>query len=148
MKENELKVFLDGLVHYYNQTTDTEVEVEAPYLIDDINSNLSDYTGRIEISGGYKGNVLFTAPHRMLVALLARYGQKGSDVSYLLDLVGEIANTIAGNARESLGSKFNLSTPSVTRGNSLELKTEAGLKTYCVPVKWNKQKAKLIIAVS
>ena len=84
----------------------------------------------------------------MLVALLARYGQKGSDVSYLLDLVGEIANTIAGNARESFGSKFILSTPSVTRGHVLELDTEDGLKTYCIPVTWNKLQAKLIIAVS
>jgi len=148
MKEREIKVFLSGLVYYYSQTTDTHVEVQAPYLIDDIDSNLSDYTGRIEISGGYKGNVLFTAPHRMLVALLARYGQRGSDASYLLDLVGEIANTIAGNARESFGSKFDLSTPSVTRGSALHLKVEAGLKTYCIPVKWNKQQAKLIIAVS
>ena len=148
MKERELKVFLNGLVHYYTQTTDMEVEVRAPYLIDDIDANLSDYTGRIEISGGYKGNVLFTAPHRMLVALLTRYGQKGSDVSYLLDLVGEIANTIAGNARESFGNRFKLSTPSVTRGSALNLKVEAGLKTYCIPLKWNKLQAKLIIAVS
>ena len=53
MREKELKVFLDGLVHYYVQTTDTNVEVQAPYLIDDINAHLSDCTGRIEISGGY-----------------------------------------------------------------------------------------------
>lgn len=147
MKEAELKVFLEGLVHYYAQTTGGPVKVEAPYLIKDIPKNLLDYTGRIGISGGYSGSVLFTAPHKMMVALMARYGQKSSERAYVLDLIGEIANIIAGNAREHFGTGFEVSTPTVARGRMADLPSYSGLKTYCIPVDWNKQQARLIIAV-
>lgn len=147
MKEGDLRVFLDGLIRYFAQTTDSSVEVGAPYLLSEVSPLLSDYSGRIKISGDYNGDVLFTAPHRMLIALLARYGHRKTDKSYLLDLVGEIANTIAGNAREHFGSRFDLSTPDVTRGGVLNLSEIVGLKSYCFPLVWEKQNAKLIISV-
>lgn len=147
MRETDLHVFLDSVVRYYSQTTDTHADVKAPYLAESIEPQLSEYTGCIRITGGYTGNVLFTVPQTMLVALLARYGHRTADNSYLLDLVGEIANTIAGNAREYFGSGFQLSPPRVARGSRIGMSNSAGLKAYCIPIEWLQYKAKLIIAV-
>ena len=83
----------------------------------------------------------------MLTMLLARYGEKNTGEEYLLDLVGEIANTIAGNAREFFGSRFDLSPPVVATGDISGLFSHPGLKTYCIPVTWERQTARLLLTV-
>lgn len=148
MKEADLRAFLEGLVDYFEQNTRSEANILAPYLISDVDSLLLDYSGRIQITGGYIGNVLFTAPHRMLIALLARYGHRETDNSYLLDLVGEISNTIAGKAQQSASKNFEISVPLATRAKTIDFQSPIGLKNYCIPVQWEQQEARLIIAVT
>ena len=147
MNESDIGVFIDGVVRYYFQTADADIRVEAPFLIRDTNQQLSEFSGRIHISGGYTGDVIFTAPKPMLTMLLERYGEKNTGDEYLLDLAGEIANTIAGNAREFFGSRFDLSPPVVATGDITGLFSQRELKTYCIPVSWENQTAKLLIAI-
>jgi chemotaxis protein CheX len=101
----------------------------------------------MQITGDYTGDVIFTAPKPMLTMLLARYGDKNTGEAYLLDLVGEIANTIAGNSREFFGGRFDLSPPVVATGDIAGLRSQSGLKTYCIPISWKNQTAKLLVAV-
>lgn len=50
--------------------------------------------------------VYFTAMRSMLVRLLAIMGEPDCSVENLADLVGEMANTISGNARKDFGEDF------------------------------------------
>ena len=65
----------------------------------------------------------------------------------LLDLTGEIANIFSGNAREKLGSRFEISPPVISRGKLVNMRVAGGLQTYCIPIIWLDRKANLIVAV-
>jgi hypothetical protein len=47
---------------------------------------------------------------------LGAYGNTNK-AELLMDLIGEIAKTISGNVRETLGADFNLASPIVSRGH-------------------------------
>ena len=83
----------------------------------------------------------------MLMQLLGRYGGNTNKAELLLDLVGEIANTVSGNARETLGADFNLAAPIVSRGHLIDFDAPAGLQTYCIPIFWERRQANLIVAL-
>ncbi len=61
------------------------------------------------MTGRRNGIVYFTAPRGMLIVMLMKMNE--SDVSHdnLCDLVGEVANTISGNARRDFGKDFMIS---------------------------------------
>ena len=148
MKEAQLRIFLDGLMRYFAQTTNVEAVVDTPFLSTSTQSLLLGFTGRIKISGSHFGDVIFTASHRMLTAMLTHRGQRQTDKTHLLDLVGEIANTITGNARDFFGEEFEISTPDTVRGGEIALYHQTGLKSHCIPLEWNGQKAMLIISAT
>ena len=62
MKEESLEVFIDGLTNYFDKTTESLASVSTPFLIQDVNQYLSDFTGIISISGTTK--VRFSLPRR------------------------------------------------------------------------------------
>jgi chemotaxis protein CheX len=148
MREDEIQVFVEGVTNFYNVIGFSRAQVRAPYLIENVKDSLVEYNGMITISGRYHGNIIFSAPKTMLMQLLARYGGNHNRSELLLDLVGEIANTISGNARETLGSEFNLAPPVVSRGHVSDLDAPEGLQTYCIPILWEKRQANLIVALS
>ena len=63
----------------------------------------------------------------------------------LMDLVGEVSNTIAGNARRVFGDQFMLSTPIVLQGRSDQMRVSNIASIYVIPVLWKNMKAQLII---
>ena len=148
MRKDDIQVFVEGLISYYAIVTNKPAEVGTPYLVSDINDIIKEYAGIIGITGRYSGNVIFTAPKPMLMQLLARYPGNEYDGELLLDLVGEIANTVSGNAREKLGSDFQLAPPVVSRGRLDSIKIASGLQTYCIPIVWEKRSANLIVALA
>jgi chemotaxis protein CheX len=145
MKDGNLEVFIDGLTNYFDKTTGTEAKVSTPFLIQDVNKYLSDYTGIIGISGNYKGSVFFTAPKRMIIKLISEIGLMTTRDDKLMDLVGEVSNTIAGNARSVFGDQFMLTTPIVLQGKSEQLRVSSVASIYVIPVVWKGMNAHLII---
>jgi len=145
MNEQNLEVFVDGLTNYFDKTTSSEAKVGTPFLIQDINSYLSDYTGIIGISGNYKGSVFFTAPELMITKLISEIGVLTTQEEKLMDLVGEISNTISGNARSVFGNQFMLSTPVVLKGKGEDLRVSNVADIYVIPVVWKTMSAQLII---
>ena len=145
MNEENLSVFVDYVTNYFTTVSKEEAQVGTPYLIKDINSNLSDYTGIIGISGNFKGSVFFTAPKVMLVHLLTELGLLSSQDHKVMDLVGEISNTIAGNARREFGEQFMLSVPIVLKGKSDDIGVMQTANIYMIPIVWRRFKANLII---
>ena len=145
MNETGLEVFVDGLTNYFEKTTSSEAKVGTPFLIQDINNYLSDYTGIISISGNHKGSIFFTAPEVMIVKLIAEIGVLTTQDEKLMDLVGEISNTISGNARSTFGNQFMLSTPVLLKGKGERLRVSDVADIYVIPVLWKSMSAQLII---
>lgn len=117
MKEDKLQVFLEGVQKYFHQVMDPEeLVVGTPYLVENTVPSAKDYTGVIAISGQNVGIVYFTAPKELLERLLMLMGETEISEAFFTDLVGEVANTIAGNARSEFGEKFEISVPIVLRG--------------------------------
>lgn len=147
MNDEGIKLFVEGSSHYFETVTKKAATIGAPFLIKDINQYLSDYTGIIGISGIYKGSVFFSAPKNMLVQILSSMGILSTQEDKLMDIVGEVSNTIAGNTRREFGDQFMLSTPIVLKGRSDDVKVSKVEKIYVIPIIWRQHQANLIINI-
>ena len=145
MKDESLAVFVDGVSHYFKTLSDKPAVIGAPFLTKDINEHLSDFTGVIGISGNNKGSVFFTAPKRMLTHMISAMGVLSTQDDKLMDLVGEVSNTIAGNARGEFGEQFLLSVPVVIQGKTQTVKISSVAQIYVIPIAWHNAESNLII---
>lgn len=148
MKEENLKVLIDCIVNYFAHTNDPTVKVGTPYLINAINEISADYTGTIAISGAYQGACHFTAPSALLRHLILSIGESDTSEMMMEDAVGEVANTLSGNARRELGHDFIISTPKITKGTPQDLNKQAKGRIYAIPINWKSYKASLGIHLS
>lgn len=148
MDEHFLQVFVDGVKRYFSVTTPHDpVEVGVPYLTRSRDHWHHDVTGIISVTGLHKGSVCFSAPRILLRRLLMVQGEADYDAGLCADLVGEVANTIAGNARRSFGREFSISTPQVVEGApSTTLKADQAGRAYVIPLAWNRYRASLVIS--
>ena len=65
-----------------------------------------------------------------------------------LDLIGEIANTLAGNARRHLGPDFHISTPKVISGDLDAAAFGLSPRCFILPFRWKSNVAELVISIS
>lgn len=145
MNEQELQAFVQGAVRYFKQTAGQAPFVDSPFL-KGAGDVMLDFTGVIAVTGNQRGYVFFTASRLLLNRLIESQGDHDLSEENCLDLVGEVANTISGNARERFGSNFNISVPAVFHApHSLALPRNAS-KTFVIPILWADFKAYLIIA--
>ncbi len=147
MSEDQLKVFIDGVVNYFQHTTDKDVKVGAPYLVNNTEPTAFDYTGIIGISGPYRGTVYFSAPRILLTHLLLSLGEEDTSTSNVLDLVGEVANTISGNARAQFGHEFMISVPIMLEGAPTKIHMPEHLRSYVIPIYWKSYSAAVVICL-
>jgi chemotaxis protein CheX len=148
LQEQELKTFVEGTTNYFEVAAQQPASVGSPYLATDGPPTTHDYTGVISISGKRKGVVYFTAPRAMLTVLLMKMQENDFSHENMRDLVGEVANTISGNARRDFGSEFVISVPSVMAGERSEIRIEPGMRSFVIPINWRSHSAKLVVALS
>ncbi|GGY88167.1 hypothetical protein GCM10011613_36520 [Cellvibrio zantedeschiae] len=147
MSEQTLQVFIDGVVRFFEHTNDKNVKVGTPYLVENDNPAAYDVTGIIGISGPYRGCVYFTAPRILLKHLLLSIGETETTNEYLFDLVGEVANTISGNARSTFGHEFMISVPAMIEGAPDQIHLPKNLRSYVIPVYWKAYHAAVVICL-
>ncbi|MGH1440364.1 MAG: chemotaxis protein CheX [Cellvibrionaceae bacterium] len=145
MSEKTLEVFIDGAVRYFQHTSDKDVKVGTPYLAKNSKPEAFDYTGVIGVSGPIKGCVYFSAPRILLKHLLLSIGEKNTGDENLVDLVGEVANTISGNARSEFGKEFMISVPLVIEGAPSNIHLPKHLRSHVIPVYWKSYNAVIVI---
>lgn len=145
MNDQGLSVFVDCVSNYFNTLSNHRAKIGTPFLTQNVNDYLSEFTGIIGISGVEKGSVFFSCPKKVLEVLLAELGVSQSDDERLMDLVGEVSNTLAGNARREFGDQFMLSVPVVIKGNSEQVKVANVAQIYVIPVLWRNMTANLVI---
>ena len=148
MIENNMQTFIDAIVNYFSQMSDKKVVVGSPYLLDEKSMTISDYTGVITISGAYEGCCYFTAPRILLRYIIMALGEPDTSEEMLLDTVGEVANTLSGNARRDLGREFIISVPAVYKNRSDVQTLPGDGRTYAIPIVCSSYKALLGIRLS
>lgn len=147
MSEETLQVFIDGVVRFFEHTNDKNVKVGTPYLVENQKPAAYDVTGIIGVSGPYRGCVYFTAPRILLKHLLLSIGETDTSNEYLFDLVGEVANTISGNARSTFGHDFMISVPAMIEGAPNQIHLPHNLRSYVIPVYWKAYHAAVVICL-
>jgi chemotaxis protein CheX len=146
LKEAEIRTFIEGATSYFEISAQQSASVGSPYLVTDGNPGAYDYTGIIGISGTRKGIVYFSAPRGMLAVLLMRMNETDTSDENIMDLVGEVANTISGNARRDFGRSFIISVPTIV-AHDVEKITAPYSKSYVIPINWRKHSAKLVVCL-
>lgn len=144
MTEQDLKVFLDQTRSFFMrlsdepaQLGDTRVAFEAP--------KLEEFTGLLELTGQTRGYVCLSLSRALLLDLLAAIGERSTSDGALADMVGEVANIVASQARRTLGSGTQISTPTPIMGaaNGPALHTPV----LVTPVEWNGHHGHIILAL-
>ena len=148
MDDQDIEVFITGVRRYFESLKpDSGVVIEPPFIKDQ-ERPLLEYTGIIEISGKAHGAVCFTANGLMLKNILGFLNESPGSQEMLRDLVGEIANTLSGNAREEFGRDFLISVPVVATGNDSKFRLPEDGRNYVIPIIWQSEKAYLLVCLS
>lgn len=147
MNERFVNVFVNGLINYIDHLKRLHADVGTPYLVENKQPLVHDITGIIGVSGHHKGCVYFTAPRNFLRKVAASQGDANIDDDNLLDLCGEIANTIAGNARAEFGKQFMISVPMVVDGMPKSLHLPQNARSYAIPISCSQDSPALIVCL-
>lgn len=137
MKTDDLQIFIDGARGFFDTNLGKgEIQVGEPSLQKSTHSTFYEYTGVINIFGDKVGRVYFSSPMALITHLLQAMGEKNIDDDLIADVVGEIANSIAGNAREYYGSGFCLSIPTVLKEGEVDSQALRSCESYVIPLNW------------
>ncbi|WP_413518911.1 chemotaxis protein CheX [Psychrobacter glacincola] len=147
MKEQKLQIFVSIITNYFKQFGDEELIVDTPYLLENQQPKVHDYTGVIGISGVQKGVVYFSATSELLHSILDSMGETDKSEDNLVDLVGEVANTIAGNARNEFGPEFHISVPFVCKGSPQSIILPKNGRSFIIPVSWRAQVGEIVVCL-
>ena len=139
LHEAELKLFVDSVRRYFQATTKQEPQITSAFLgTGDIEGH--DYNGIVTFSGSHNGHVIVSMPGALLRELLLLQKETDLSESNLLDAVGEIANTLAGNARGVLGADLNIGVPVKLHGTS-GIKARVRKHPCVITLRWGRQPA-------
>jgi chemotaxis protein CheX len=147
MTENELKFFIEVVTTYFGQVTGEPASMGIPF-VKKTEAVVLDYTGLIGISGPRKGGIYFTAGPKLLAELTqVILGVEDADEETLLDMVGELTNTIAGNVRKSFGGDFLISVPMLIKGKPEDVLLRLKPPVFVIPLNWRREKAYLVVGL-
>ncbi|HLP02190.1 MAG TPA: chemotaxis protein CheX [Opitutaceae bacterium] len=147
MDEAILRVFSVCAAGYFTRVALGPATVGTPYLQSDGDSVAADFTAVIGITGKRRGVVCFAAPRALLQALLPAMGEANGTDALCADLAGEIANTLAGNARAELGATFMISVPVVIAAPQPVPTFPRDSICYVLPLVWQGHRAAVWVAL-
>lgn len=146
MKTDDLQVFVDGATSFFDTNLGKgELQVGRPSLQAADSAMFYEYTGVINIFGDRVGRVYFSSPMSLITSLLEAMGETDIDDDLIMDVVGEIANSIAGNAREHYGSGFCLSIPTVLKEGEVNLQAIKTCESYVIPLDWKESRSSVAV---
>jgi len=147
MTNVELTTFVEGTTRYFEAAANQPASVGSPYLVQNGKPTVQEFTGMISIAGKRRGVVYFTASRPMLTVLLMRMGETELTQENMADLVGEVANTISGNARRDFGKDFMISVPTVVAGDVEQVQTPDNVRSFVIPINWRSHSAQLVVCL-
>jgi chemotaxis protein CheX len=139
LQEAELKLFIDSVRRYFQVITKQEPQITSAFLgTGDVEGH--DFNGIVTFSGSYNGHVIVSMPPQLVRELLLLQGETDLSEGNLLDAVGEVANTLGGNARKTLGAGLHISVPVKLHGSS-GIRARVRKHPYVITLRWNHQPA-------
>lgn len=143
LQDTELKLFIDSVRRYFQVITKQEPQVTSAFLgTGDVEGH--EFNGIVTFSGSYNGHVIVSMPQPLLRELLLLQGETDLSEVNLLDAVGEVANTLGGNARRTLGSGLQISVPVKLHGSS-GIRARVRKHPYVITLRWNHQPAMVCV---
>jgi chemotaxis protein CheX len=141
-------VFIDAVNNYFEHLTKSSSELGVPYLKEQADILLDDYTGMIGISGSRKGFIYVSGKTGLYKALIKQFiGLDDPSEEDILDMAGELSNVVAGNLRETYGNDFMISVPVVFQGRPSKLHFPNDVSVYVIPISWREHEANLVIGI-
>jgi len=148
INEKDIHSFVDAVNGFFSQFADEKVEIRAAYLVEgDIKPSTFELTSYIQLSGDFAGRVYFSAPRALVAHLLLMMQEPNRSDERLLDAVGEIANTISGNARKHFGESMEISVPNAQLTRSGWLDSVVSPRSYVILVKWKQYRASVVVDI-
>jgi chemotaxis protein CheX len=149
MQDKDIHVFLESIQNYFRQSSGEEVRTGTPYVKEPDEKILMEYTGLIGISGHMRGCVYFTTS-RKFVEDFTRGLLEEDEIpeAAIRDMIGEIANNIAGNASETFQSGFLISVPAIVTGDPATTSINLEIPAYVIAIEWRGHQAYLVIGIS
>ncbi|MDR1854395.1 MAG: chemotaxis protein CheX [Azoarcus sp.] len=148
INEKDIHSFVDAVSGFFAQFAEEKVEIRAAYLVEGaIKPSTFELTSYITLSGDYSGRVYFSAPRALIAHLLLMMQEPNRNDDRLLDAVGEIANTISGNARKHFGETMEISVPSTEVTETGWLDTVVSPRSYVILVKWKQYRASVVVDI-
>ncbi len=144
----KLGVFLSSISAFFAQIDNEPVVLDTPYLNSNKNAVGYDYSGMIKISGPLEGCVYVSAPSTLLREVIKAMGEPDSSMTMMKDLLGEMANTISGNARTEFGADFIISPPKIIEGIPSISYLPKDRQSYVTPFTWRGYKAVIGISIA
>lgn len=142
-------MFVNGAARYFQEVTGEQAEVGAPYLLNpsELDVTLLGHAAVIGISGGHRGSIIYSAEPELTARLVRRMGETEVDEHLCADMVGEVANTISGNARQEIGSDFMISVPVMLNGGNARVHLPRGIDIFVIPVTWHGLNSQLAVCL-
>ena len=147
MDESIFNIFAASIIRYFTKTTDQPAVMGTPFLSHEDEKIALDFSAVIGISGTYRGNIYYTAPRAKMHALLPLLGEHELTDNLCGELVGEITNTISGNARVELGGGCIINTPFLLSGSNDSVRPAQGAPCFILPVEWNSFSSRVLISL-
>lgn len=146
LKPGDVEAFAEAINHYFVQITGEKAQVRTAYVMEEESPDIhSDFNGQILVFGNYLGSIRFAAPQTLLSHVLLRLGEsKFSDADHL-DVVGEIANNLAGRVRRIFGHGLEISPPITYTRTGQHSPYQAESQAYVVPFRWKTYEAMLVV---
>jgi chemotaxis protein CheX len=147
LSEKDIEIFIEAIGSYFKQITHEAASIGVAYLAQNA-FPMNDFTGMIKVSADYVGALYFSAPSAMLRHLLTVMKETDQSEENLLDAVGEIANTISGNARKYFGENMVISTPEKIVNTPPDLDRSTNNYAYVIIIKWKHYSASLVVDIT
>lgn len=147
MQIEKLNVFMQSVIAFFFQLGEKLTDIDTPYLNSNQTPVAYDYSGVITITGSTAGSVYVSATTAMLRELLKVLQEPEESITMLKDLVGEIANTVSGNARTEFGPEFIISPPDVFAGAPPVQYLPKERRSYIIPFYWREHKGVIGICI-
>lgn len=135
LHENDLKLFVDSIRHYLKVSTRQEPVITSAFLgTADIEG--FEFNGIVTFAGSHNGQIVVSMPGKLVREILLLQHETDLSNSNQLDAVGEIANTLAGNARAALGAELQISVPIKLQG-AQGIKARVRTHPYVITLRWS-----------
>ncbi len=143
LREDDLRMFVESIKRYLLVTTRQEPQLTSAFLgTGDVEG--FEFNGIVTFSGSYNGHVVVSMPAKLVREILLLQHETDLSDGNLLDAVGEIANTLAGNARKSLGADLQISVPMKMQG-AHGMKARVRKRPYVITLRWGHHSAMVCV---